>query len=59
MTANKNGTLRPCRPEELGEIWEIINAAAWAYRGIIPTDRWHEPYMPLAELKEQVLNVVC
>ena len=54
MTARKNGTLRPCRPEELGEIGEIINDAARAYRGVIPPDRWHEPYMPLAELKEQV-----
>lgn len=28
---------------------EIVNAAAEAYRGVIPADRWHEPYMPAAE----------
>jgi hypothetical protein len=35
-------------------IWEIINDAAQAYQGVIPEDRWHEPYMPPAELKEQM-----
>ena len=54
MTAIKNGLPRSCRPDEIGEILEIINDAAQAYRGVIPGDRWHEPYMPLAELKEQV-----
>ena len=28
----------------------IINGAAEAYRGVIPADRWHEPYMPAEEL---------
>jgi N-acetylglutamate synthase-like GNAT family acetyltransferase len=32
----------------------IINDAAQAYRGIIPADRWHEPYMPEGELREQI-----
>ena len=54
MTAIKNGLPRSCRPDEIGEILEIINDAAQAYRGVIPGDRWHEPYMPLAELEEQV-----
>lgn len=54
MTARKHGAICPCRPDELGEVWEIINDAAQAYKGVIPADRWHEPYMPLAELKEQV-----
>ena len=31
-------------------ILSIINAAAHAYRGVIPADRWHEPYMPSEEL---------
>ena len=54
MTARKNKTIRSCRPDELGLIGEIINDAAQAYQGVIPPDRWQEPYMPLAELKEQV-----
>jgi N-acetylglutamate synthase-like GNAT family acetyltransferase len=35
-------------------IGEIINDAAQAYQGVIPEDRWHEPYMSFAELKEQM-----
>lgn len=35
-------------------IYEIINDAASAYRGIIPADRWHEPYMTRAELQNQM-----
>ena len=29
---------------------EIVNAAAEVYRGVIPDDCWHEPYMSLREL---------
>jgi GNAT superfamily N-acetyltransferase len=36
------------------EIFVIINDGASAYRGIIPADRWHDPYMTAAELKEQI-----
>ena len=54
MTAGKNGTIRRCCPDESGVIGEIINDAARAYRGVIPEDRWHEPYMSSAELEEQV-----
>jgi GNAT superfamily N-acetyltransferase len=32
----------------------IVNAAAVAYRGVIPEDRWHEPYMPVAELEGEI-----
>ena len=28
----------------------IVNDAARAYRGVVPADRWHEPYMPKEEL---------
>jgi N-acetylglutamate synthase-like GNAT family acetyltransferase len=35
-------------------IYEIINDAASAYRGIIPADRWHEPYMTKEELGKQM-----
>ena len=33
---------------------EIVNAAAVAYRGVIPADRWHEPYMTREELDHEV-----
>jgi GNAT superfamily N-acetyltransferase len=42
--------IRPCRPDERDCILAIVNAAAEAYRGVIPADRWHEPYMPADEL---------
>jgi N-acetylglutamate synthase-like GNAT family acetyltransferase len=32
----------------------IINDAALAYRGIIPADRWHEPYMADDELASEI-----
>jgi GNAT superfamily N-acetyltransferase len=31
-----------------------VNAAAEAYRGVIPADRWHEPYMPREELDGEI-----
>lgn len=33
---------------------EIINDAAQAYKGIIPEDRWHEPYMAAEELSHEI-----
>jgi N-acetylglutamate synthase-like GNAT family acetyltransferase len=35
-------------------IFEIVNDAAQAYRGVIPADRWHEPYMPMEEVKSEI-----
>jgi GNAT superfamily N-acetyltransferase len=46
-------TIRPCRDDERQEILAIINAAAGAYRGVIPPDRWHEPYMSAGELARE------
>jgi GNAT superfamily N-acetyltransferase len=45
---------RPCTDDERGEILAIVNAAAEAYRGVIPADRWHEPYMSARELDEEI-----
>lgn len=39
---------------DFNEIHQIINDAALAYKGIIPEDRWHEPYMPEPELQKQI-----
>lgn len=39
---------------DIEEIYEIINDAAMAYKGKIPDDRWHEPYMTKKELREQL-----
>ena len=48
------GAIRPCRDTEREEILAIVNAAAEAYRGVIPADRWHEPYMPPEELDGEI-----
>jgi GNAT superfamily N-acetyltransferase len=37
---------------------EIVNAAAEAYRGVIPADRWREPYMDAAELDREIASGV-
>jgi GNAT superfamily N-acetyltransferase len=46
--------IRPCRDGERTAILAIVNAAAEAYRGVIPADRWHEPYMPLRDLDREI-----
>jgi N-acetylglutamate synthase-like GNAT family acetyltransferase len=47
-------TIRPCRDDETEAILAIVNAAAEAYRGVIPADRWHEPYMSSEELDGEI-----
>jgi GNAT superfamily N-acetyltransferase len=47
-------SIRPCRDHDREAIFAIVNAAAEAYRGVIPADRWHEPYMPLDELDGEI-----
>jgi N-acetylglutamate synthase-like GNAT family acetyltransferase len=42
--------IRRCTETDLPAIGAIINAAAQAYRDVIPADCWHEPYMTQAEL---------
>ena len=46
--------IRKCKDSDLNTIFEIINDAARAYKGVIPQDRWHEPYMSHAELRAQI-----
>ena len=46
--------IRRCNDADLGTIEAIINEAAQAYRGVIPADCWHEPYMPRHELLAEI-----
>ena len=46
--------IRPCKPNDFETIYEIVNDAAQAYKGIIPADRWHEPYMGREELQHEI-----
>jgi N-acetylglutamate synthase-like GNAT family acetyltransferase len=46
--------IRPCTDSDVPNICAIVNDAAQAYKGVIPADRWHEPYMPMEQLKEEI-----
>ncbi len=51
--------IRPCSAADVPALLTIINDAAQAYRGIIPGDRWHEPYMPREELETEIADGVA
>jgi GNAT superfamily N-acetyltransferase len=46
--------IRRCSDDEREAVLEIVNAAAEAYRGVIPGDCWHEPYMGPEELAGEI-----
>lgn len=46
--------IRPVDECDFEEMYHIINDAASAYKGLIPADRWHEPYMPGEELRAEI-----
>jgi N-acetylglutamate synthase-like GNAT family acetyltransferase len=46
--------IRKCTGSDFEVILEIINDAAQAYKGVIPADCWHEPYMSREELKHEI-----
>ena len=50
--------IRPATEADVAVIHEIINDAAQAYKGVIPADRWHEPYMSMAELQSEIAKGV-
>ena len=50
----KGALIRICTREDLAAIFAIINDAAQAYRGVIPADRWHDPYMQREELEREI-----
>jgi N-acetylglutamate synthase-like GNAT family acetyltransferase len=44
---------------DFAAILAIINDAARAYRGVIPADRWHDPYMSGDELAKEMAGGVA
>lgn len=46
--------IRPCDANDFELIWTIINDGAKRYKGIIPEDRWKEPYMSREELRHEM-----
>jgi N-acetylglutamate synthase-like GNAT family acetyltransferase len=50
--------IRKSTEADVAAILAIVNEAAEAYRGVIPADRWHDPYMPATELEKEISNGV-
>lgn len=50
--------VRRCRGDETARIVAIVNAAAEAYRGVIPDDCFHDPYMPTMALAAEIADGV-
>lgn len=48
--------IRQCNSIDFKVIYEVINDASQAYKGIIPADRWKEPYMSKNELHYKIRN---
>ena len=46
--------IRHCTDNEFDRILAIINEAAQVYKGIIPNDRWKDPYMSAEELADEI-----
>jgi GNAT superfamily N-acetyltransferase len=46
--------IRRCDHRDFEQIWTIINEGAQAYKGIIPADRWTEPYMSREKLRHEI-----
>ena len=46
--------IRRCDERDFDLIWAIINEAAQAYKGIIPADRWTEPYLSAKKLRHEI-----
>jgi len=51
--------IRQCAERDFEDLYEIINDAAQAYKGVIPADRWHEPYMTREELRREIRHEVA
>jgi len=46
--------IREISSSDFDALYRVVNDAAQAYRGVIPDDRWKEPYMPKEELKKEI-----
>jgi RimJ/RimL family protein N-acetyltransferase len=46
--------IRKCTASDFERIYEIINHAAQAYKGVIPAEYWNEPYMSRGELRHEL-----
>ncbi len=46
--------IRQCQPDDIDRIYFVINEAAKAYEGVIPADRYHQPYMLMEKLEREM-----
>jgi GNAT superfamily N-acetyltransferase len=46
--------IRVCIDNDFEAMYRIINEAAQKYEGVIPADRYHQPYMPREELRQEM-----
>ena len=46
--------IRKCTEQDFEALFTIINNAALAYKGVIPADCWHEPYMSREHLRREM-----
>jgi GNAT superfamily N-acetyltransferase len=51
--------IRQCGERDFETIWSVVNDAARTYEGVIPPDRWQEPYMSRAELRQEISEGVA
>ena len=56
--AEKIILIRKSTPADFDAILAIVNDGAQAYRGVIPEDRWHDPYMSAEALAQEIADGV-
>jgi GNAT superfamily N-acetyltransferase len=52
--ARLDAMIRECTEKDFEALYTIINDSARAYKGIIPADRWNEPYMSREYLRHEL-----
>ncbi len=51
---DRKNMIHQCKVDDFEKIYEVINDAAARYKGVIPPDRWKEPYMSREELRHEI-----
>jgi len=54
LAQSRHSRIRDCEKNDFDDIHAIVNEAAQAYRGVIPNDCWHEPYMGRDDLRREI-----
>jgi GNAT superfamily N-acetyltransferase len=51
---DRGNVILQCKSSDFEAVLAVINDAAMAYQGVIPEDRWHQPYMSAEELRREI-----